>query len=62
MCATGINQCVGLHNERHFVMFMAYLVISCFSFAVTGLPHVMQALGAGGIYEVSFSHPSLPSY
>ncbi|KAJ7759461.1 hypothetical protein DFH07DRAFT_1023886 [Mycena maculata] len=36
----GVNQCVGLHNERHFVMFMAYLVFSCFSLCITGFPHL----------------------
>ncbi|KAJ7153812.1 DHHC palmitoyltransferase-domain-containing protein [Mycena filopes] len=45
---TGVNQCVGLHNERHFVMFMAYLVIACASVTVTGIPHVLDALGARG--------------
>jgi palmitoyltransferase len=48
----GVNQCVGLHNERHFVMFMAYLVIACVSLSITGFPHVLQALGAGSTYVV----------
>ncbi|KAJ7625220.1 zf-DHHC-domain-containing protein [Mycena rosella] len=41
-----VNQCVGLHNERHFVLFMAYLVLACVSLAATGVPHVLRALGA----------------
>ncbi|KAF9037640.1 zf-DHHC-domain-containing protein [Panaeolus papilionaceus] len=40
-----INQCVGLHNERHFVMFMAYLVIATFSFCFTGYPIFFQSIG-----------------
>ncbi|KIY50472.1 hypothetical protein FISHEDRAFT_64693 [Fistulina hepatica ATCC 64428] len=31
-CPVRINQCVGLYNERHFVMFMAYLVVCASSF------------------------------
>ncbi|KJA16200.1 hypothetical protein HYPSUDRAFT_47637, partial [Hypholoma sublateritium FD-334 SS-4] len=41
----GINQCVGIHNERHFVMFMAYLVLSTFCLCVTGYPYFMNSLG-----------------
>lgn len=57
----GINQCVGLHNERHFVLFMyvfnrwcdhvvntfyrAYLVIGSFFFSFLGFPQAMDALG-----------------
>ncbi|KAJ7111845.1 DHHC palmitoyltransferase-domain-containing protein [Mycena epipterygia] len=52
--APGVNQCVGLHNERHFVMFMAYLVIACFSLSITGIPHLMRALGA--TYELDWPH------
>ncbi|GLB40770.1 putative DHHC palmitoyltransferase family protein [Lyophyllum shimeji] len=44
---TGINQCVGLHNERHFVLFMAYLVLSTLSFSTLGYPHLFSALGLG---------------
>ncbi|KAJ7500311.1 DHHC palmitoyltransferase-domain-containing protein [Mycena galericulata] len=53
-CPVRVNQCVGLHNERHFVMFMGYLVISCFSLCITGFPHVMRALGA--TYELDWPH------
>ncbi|KAJ7301186.1 zf-DHHC-domain-containing protein [Mycena albidolilacea] len=51
-----VNQCVGLHNERHFVMFMAYLVIACISLSITGFPHVLQALGAGATYTFDRPH------
>lgn len=40
-----INQCVGLHNERHFALFMFYLVVSNFLFAVAGYPQASEALG-----------------
>jgi len=36
---------VGLHNERHFVLFMAYLVVSTFCLAILGFPHALDALG-----------------
>ena len=32
---TGINQCVGIHNERHFVMFMYVASFSFIIFLVT---------------------------
>ncbi|KAJ7157557.1 DHHC palmitoyltransferase-domain-containing protein [Mycena crocata] len=51
----GVNQCVGLHNERHFVMFMAYLVLSCVSLVITGFPHVLRALGAGDMLGEAIS-------
>ncbi|GAW00024.1 zf-DHHC-domain-containing protein [Lentinula edodes] len=38
-----INQCVGLYNERHFVL--AYLCISTFCFCVLGYPQFFDALG-----------------
>ncbi|KAF8072281.1 DHHC palmitoyltransferase-domain-containing protein [Lyophyllum atratum] len=44
-CPVRINQCVGLHNERHFVMFMAYLVLSTFCVTVLGYKQVFEALG-----------------
>ncbi|TFK36733.1 DHHC palmitoyltransferase-domain-containing protein [Crucibulum laeve] len=40
-----INQCVGLHNERHFVLFMVYLVLATFCFSILGYPHLMDSLG-----------------
>ncbi|KAK0469401.1 DHHC palmitoyltransferase-domain-containing protein [Desarmillaria tabescens] len=46
-CPVRINQCVGLHNERHFVMFMAYLVIATFAFVLFGYPQLLVALGLG---------------
>ncbi|KAK7006269.1 Palmitoyltransferase [Favolaschia claudopus] len=51
-----INQCVGLHNERHFVLFMAYLVLACLSFCLAGFPHVWHALGAGATFETPWPH------
>ncbi|KAJ3857942.1 DHHC palmitoyltransferase-domain-containing protein [Lentinula lateritia] len=44
-CPVRINQCVGLYNERHFVLFMAYLCISTFCFCVLGYPQFFDALG-----------------
>ncbi|KAJ8084617.1 hypothetical protein PM082_003391 [Marasmius tenuissimus] len=45
MSLTGINQCVGIHNERHFVMFMGYLCLAAFCFCVLGYPQFFEALG-----------------
>ncbi|KAJ7198275.1 DHHC palmitoyltransferase-domain-containing protein, partial [Mycena pura] len=55
-CPVWINQCVGLHNERHFVLFMVYLVIACGSLCITGIPHALQALGAGISYEFNWPY------
>ncbi|KAJ3778627.1 DHHC palmitoyltransferase-domain-containing protein [Lentinula raphanica] len=44
-CPVRINQCVGLYNERHFVLFMAYLCISTFCFCILGYPQFFDALG-----------------
>jgi len=46
-----INQCVGLYNERHFALFMAYVVIATFCFSALGWPHVIVALGFDFNYE-----------
>ncbi|KAI0320521.1 zf-DHHC-domain-containing protein [Amylostereum chailletii] len=43
--SSGINQCVGINNERHFVLFMVYLVLGTFAFIVTGWPYVFDAMG-----------------
>ncbi|KAF7288911.1 Palmitoyltransferase [Mycena indigotica] len=43
----GINQCVGLHNERHFVLFMAYLVVGCVAFCYTSWEIGLGVLGFG---------------
>lgn len=40
-----INQCVGLYNERHFVLFMVYLVISTFWFSALGYRQLFESLG-----------------
>ncbi|KAG2756812.1 zf-DHHC-domain-containing protein [Suillus brevipes Sb2] len=42
---TGINQCVGLNNERHFVLFMAYLVLSTFFLSMLGYSQALEAVG-----------------
>ncbi|KAI9574042.1 DHHC palmitoyltransferase-domain-containing protein [Boletus coccyginus] len=44
-CPVRVNQCVGLHNERHFILFMAYLVIGGFFFSSLGYSHAIDALG-----------------
>ncbi|KAH7928299.1 zf-DHHC-domain-containing protein, partial [Leucogyrophana mollusca] len=44
-CPVRINQCVGLHNERHFMLFMAYLVLATFFLSILGYQHVLDALG-----------------
>ncbi|KAA1469854.1 zf-DHHC-domain-containing protein [Dentipellis sp. KUC8613] len=44
-CPVRVNQCVGLYNERHFVLFMAYLVIGSFWYSVLGWPYLIDALG-----------------
>ncbi|KAF8332380.1 zf-DHHC-domain-containing protein [Cantharellus anzutake] len=43
-CPVRINQCVGLGNERHFILFMAYLVICCSFFVTLGWPLVITAM------------------
>ncbi|KAH7903924.1 DHHC palmitoyltransferase-domain-containing protein [Hygrophoropsis aurantiaca] len=44
-CPVRINQCVGLHNERHFVLFMAYLVLATFFLGILGYGKALDALG-----------------
>ncbi|KAL4064210.1 DHHC palmitoyltransferase-domain-containing protein [Scleroderma yunnanense] len=44
-CPVRINQCVGIHNERHFVLFMAYLVLSTLILNVFGFHRALDALG-----------------
>lgn len=39
---SGINQCVGLHNERHFFLFMFVSIFSTFDFPP--LMRVLQGL------------------
>ncbi|EGN98748.1 hypothetical protein SERLA73DRAFT_181375 [Serpula lacrymans var. lacrymans S7.3] len=55
----GVNQCVGLHNERHFVMFMAYLVISTFCYSVLGYQKMLGALGLTFMFDWPYLVPSL---
>lgn len=39
-----INQCVGLRNERHFVLFMFYFVVATSCFVIAGYSSVWSAL------------------
>jgi len=48
-----INQCVGIHNERHFVLFMIYLFISTVFFVYNGFPLLSDALG---LSDTSWDH------
>ncbi|KAI0783899.1 DHHC palmitoyltransferase-domain-containing protein [Irpex lacteus] len=41
----GVNQCIGLHNERHFVLFLVNLSIASFVYSWCGWNHVLSALG-----------------
>ena len=34
-----------MHNERHFILFMAYLVLASYSFVFLGWPHLWRAMG-----------------
>ncbi|WWC93157.1 uncharacterized protein L201_008124 [Kwoniella dendrophila CBS 6074] len=36
-----INACVGLHNQRHFVLFMAWLSTGCTTVCITGYHHFL---------------------
>ncbi|KIY66742.1 zf-DHHC-domain-containing protein [Cylindrobasidium torrendii FP15055 ss-10] len=49
-CPVRINACVGIHNERHFILFMTYFVLACGIFAVNGFDGVLLALGASYVY------------
>ncbi|KAF5334711.1 hypothetical protein D9758_017357 [Tetrapyrgos nigripes] len=40
-----VNQCVGIYNERHFILFMAYLWLSTVLFVLLGYPLFFEALG-----------------
>ncbi|KAF8702223.1 hypothetical protein AX14_014457 [Amanita brunnescens Koide BX004] len=44
-CPVRINQCVGLHNERHFVLFMFYFVVSTAVYCALGYYYLLTALG-----------------
>lgn len=46
-----INQCVGIGNERHFVLFMVYLIVCCTCFLVLGWTK------AWVVFEMSNSWP-----
>lgn len=51
-----INQCVGLRNERHFVLFMAWFVISCSFFVFLGYEYLWPAIA----YQSDDWHSKLP--
>ncbi|KAI0300409.1 zf-DHHC-domain-containing protein [Russula brevipes] len=57
-CPVRINQCVGLYNERHFVMFMAYVTMATFCFVAFGWPHLYVALGFD--FDDSWEHRTSP--
>ncbi|KAF8582995.1 zf-DHHC-domain-containing protein [Ramaria rubella] len=42
-CPVRINQCVGIHNERYFVLFMVYLVVCTFCFSILGWPALWES-------------------
>jgi len=39
-----INACVGLHNQRHFVLFMMWLSLGALIVAVLGYPHFWPSI------------------
>ncbi|KAI0787365.1 DHHC palmitoyltransferase-domain-containing protein [Fomes fomentarius] len=43
--ATGINQCVGNYNERHFTLFLIYLVVATACYGGFGWRFVLVGLG-----------------
>ncbi|KAF8643163.1 hypothetical protein AX16_009206 [Volvariella volvacea WC 439] len=58
-CPVRINQCVGIHNERHFVMFMAYMVLSTLCFSVLGYSNMLDALGLTSQYNWEYHMPQV---
>ncbi|TFK27940.1 zf-DHHC-domain-containing protein [Coprinopsis marcescibilis] len=42
-CPVRINQCVGLHNERHFVLFLAYLSVATFCVGALGYNQLIDS-------------------
>ncbi|KAI0272925.1 zf-DHHC-domain-containing protein [Russula aff. rugulosa BPL654] len=57
-CPVRINQCVGLYNERHFALFMAYVSLASFCFVAFGWPHLATALGFD--FDVTWEHRMSP--
>ncbi|TDL20767.1 zf-DHHC-domain-containing protein [Rickenella mellea] len=58
-CPVRINQCVGLHNERHFVLFMVYLVVATCCFGVLGYESIWKVLSFSFAEEWSYRTPSI---
>jgi palmitoyltransferase len=50
-----INGCVGLHNERYFLLFLFYFSIACFFAAYWGFKPMWRAMGFGENWKVRFS-------
>lgn len=48
-----LNQCVGLNNERYFLLFLCYLSISCVCVGVWGWPLLLKTMDF--TKDVSFS-------
>ncbi|KAF9444856.1 zf-DHHC-domain-containing protein [Macrolepiota fuliginosa MF-IS2] len=58
-CPVRINQCVGLHNERHFVLFLVYLAISTLCYSVLGWPFLLESLGVTYSLEWPYHVPEV---
>ncbi|KAJ7051837.1 hypothetical protein C8F01DRAFT_1262360 [Mycena amicta] len=58
---TRIHQCVGIHNERHFVLFVAYLVLACLAYCFAGWETALTDLGFGPGPVETGPTPSPPS-
>ncbi|KAK1927884.1 DHHC palmitoyltransferase-domain-containing protein [Papiliotrema laurentii] len=41
-----INACVGLHNQRHFILFMVWLSIGCWTVALLGIDKFWDSFGS----------------
>ncbi|EIM86060.1 zf-DHHC-domain-containing protein [Stereum hirsutum FP-91666 SS1] len=58
-CPVRVNQCVGLYNERHFVLFMVYLVIGAFWYTLLGWDFILMAFGMHWNAKWPFLVPSV---
>ncbi|CAG8539303.1 856_t:CDS:2 [Cetraspora pellucida] len=52
-----IANCVGHFNHRYFLLFMTYLVIGCFYFALVGWKPFLLSLEETGMWEWSMPRP-----